>query len=477
MSQWALKDSDLKRYPHFDSPLSAVDAEALALNPDRVRTHSFYPFLRYEERWNRFASKGSTGKTKKRPIRYAARADAYIFSRYRHILAEKYEEALYRDGLSDCVIAYRRILCDDESRGKCNIHFAKDAIDAIRKLGDCCCITLDISSFFESLDHLCLKRAWERVLGVNQLASDHFAVFRAITQYSYVEKLAVYERLGHYGVKRHSSGGLPLQGYLTPFRKLPTQLCRGVEFRQKIAGGDGRKSLIKKNLKPYGIPQGAPISDLLANLYLFEFDKEIAARCADMGGYYMRYSDDILLILPVGLPEAKATEAEVRLCIRKYGSKLLIKEEKSSIYEVQRIGGRQRVWLRAGSQGANGFEYLGFRYDGEKVFLRDSTLSNLYRKVTRSAKAAVRRFIDERGLQDPATVMEEFNYDAFISRFGRVEKFETFSGDTKRWTFWTYARRAKEIFGPLGTAIQHQLRDHREHIRSRVNRAIVAAFS
>lgn len=477
MPTWALRDSDLKRYPHFDPPLSAVNAEALALNPERVTAHPFYPFLRYEERWNRFSKKGSTGKSKSRPIRYAARADAYIFSRYRHVLAEKYEEALIREGLSDCVIAYRRILCDDESGGKCNIHFAKDAIDAIRKLKDCCCITLDISSFFESLDHDYLKLAWGNLLKVNQLPPDHFAVFRAITRYSFVEKLAVYERLGHYGTKRHTSGGRPLQGYLTPYRKLPTQLCRGMDFRTKIAGGNGQKSLIKKNLKPYGIPQGAPISDLLANLYLLEFDKEIATRCATLGGCYMRYSDDILLILPVDLSMAKTIEAEVRRCIRKYGSKLLIKEEKSSIYEVQLVGGRQRIWLRAGSQGANGFEYLGFRYDGEKVFLRDSTLSNLYRKATRSAKAAVGRFIDERGITDPAMAAAQFNYDAFISRFGRVEKFETFSKDTKRWTFWTYAKRAKEVFGPIGSAIQRQLRAHRRHIRSRVDKAIVSAFS
>ena len=99
MGEWALKERDLKRYPHFDSLISLAEAKALATDRDRVATHKFYPFIRYIQRWNRFAKKGQPGKPKERPIRYAARRDSCIFSYYRHVLSERYEAELVRQGI------------------------------------------------------------------------------------------------------------------------------------------------------------------------------------------------------------------------------------------------------------------------------------------------------------------------------------------------------------------------------------------
>ena len=197
---------------------------------------------------------GEAGDVKERPIRYSSRGDAYVFSHYRHILAEVYEVALSKNSLSDFVIAYRRIR-DADGKGKCNIHFAREAFERIATLGNCCVVALDISGFFELLDHNLLKAAWCDLLGVSKLPEDHFKVFRAITKYSVVEKQAVYERLGYFGIKRKSKLGKVTRGYLVPYSKMPRQLCSGQEFRKKIAGGDGSKSLIEVNLRTYGIPQ------------------------------------------------------------------------------------------------------------------------------------------------------------------------------------------------------------------------------
>lgn len=266
MNAWSIIGRDLKRYPHFDPWLSAADATSLVTNPAKVAAHPFYPFMRYVQGWTRFAAKGDLGKRKDRPIRYAARADAYIFSYYRHILSERYEAALKSLDLSDSVIAYRKIPDSNGKGGKCNIHFANDAFLKIQSLGDCCVIALDISSFFETLDHDKLYALWCRMLGVKRLPIDHLKVFKAVTRYAVVDKRDVYQRLGHFGVKRKSKSGKAITGYLTPYHKMPKQLCSGKEFREKIAGANGRKSLIKRNHKPYGIPQGSPISDLLGNL-------------------------------------------------------------------------------------------------------------------------------------------------------------------------------------------------------------------
>jgi len=231
MAAWQLTSKDLKRYPHFDSQISIEDAVALATDPKSVVAHKFYPFILYTNRWTRFAEKGEQGDVKQRPIRYASRGDAYIFAYYRHLLTQRYEEALSKNSLGGCVIAYRRILNADGT-GKCNIHFASEAFEKIRELGYCCVVALDISSFFESLDHELLKSVWRDLLKVEKLPDDHYKIFRTITRYAVVEKQAVYERLGYYGTKVNPKSGMITSGYLVPYNKMPKQLCEGYAWRE-----------------------------------------------------------------------------------------------------------------------------------------------------------------------------------------------------------------------------------------------------
>ncbi len=436
MAEWNIRPRDLKNYPHFDPIISVSDAIAYATNSQSVARHNFYPFIRYIQRWTRFAPKGSLGKPKERELRYAARRDAYIFAYYRHLLSQAYEAELLKYGLGDKVLAYRRIPGKPGEGGKCNIHFAQDAFLRIRELGNCCVIALDISAYFESLDHELLKTLWCRILGKDKLPEDHFAVFKAITNYAVVDKEKVYERLGHYGPKRITKNGKTIPGYLTPYAKVPKHLCSGKEFRDKIAGGTSGKSIIVKNYKSYGIPQGAPISDLLANLYLLDFDKIISTKVSLLSGSYYRYSDDILLIVPGDADLAKSLEQEVRDLITQFGKKLLIKEEKSSIVAYTTKGSVQECKLILGDKSCKGgVEYLGFRYSGKKAYIRNRTLQNLYRKVTRAARQAANVFARRYPDKGAAELQALFNYENFMQQFGRVEDFDEKEEDYRNWTF------------------------------------------
>lgn len=477
MTDWQIKPSDLKGYPHFDPVISTADATAYASDAQTVTAHTFYPFMLYEERWNRFADKDQKGKSKSRPIRYGARRDAYIFTRYRHILSQAYEAALSANGLTENVLAYRRIPTSDGRGGKCNIHFAKDAFDAVERLKNCAAVAIDISRFFESLDHGLLKDAWQNLLGLARLSSDHFAVFKAITTYSFVDRQAVYERLGHYGPKRKSKNGKDIMGYLTPYKDVPKQLCTGKQFRQKISGGP-EGSIVKKNFKTHGIPQGSPMSDVLANIYMMEFDLEIKADIEACGGVYFRYSDDVFIVVPGGEVEARFWIEKCQIAITKYGAKLKIKEEKAvaHVFSDDPKGGLNCTRVH-GTQGGNGLEYLGFRFDGKRVYLRDATLSNLYRKVAmaarRDANEAARRYPDRSSSQ----LKEKFDYNRLIARFGRVEEFAEHSKDYTKWTFWTYAQKAAEVFGTKNRSILGQLRRHRDRIRARADLEIDRAVT
>jgi hypothetical protein len=474
MTAWGLTSKDLKRYPHFDTQLSIEDAVALATNPKAVVAHRFYPFILYTNRWTRFAKKGEEGDVKKRPIRYASRGDAYIFAYYRHLLTQEYEAALSKNLLDESVIAYRRIR-DADGMGKCNIHFAREAFEKIAELGNCCVVALDISGFFESLDHQLLWSIWCDLLNVKKLPEDHYKVFRTITRYAVVEKQAIYERLGYYGPK--SKSGRIVTGYLVPYNKMPKQLCTGKIFRQKIAGGDGSKNLISINMKTHGIPQGSPISDLLANMYLLNFDCAVRKILDALGGSYLRYSDDILLVAPGGEKEGKALADEIRELITKFGSRLIIKEKKSSVFVFTKGGKAQNFELVQGTQGKNGIEYLGFRFDGKKIFIRDSTPSNLYRKVAASSRYAAISLIKRYPGKDYAFLESHLDYEKLIQNFGRVKDFGEFSDDYRNWTFWTYARRAAKIFGPLGSPIHRQLRTFRENVKRRAAKELTRAFA
>ena len=474
MEEWFLKSSDLKKYPHFDSVLTRAEAVAIATDKGLVTAHTFYPFLLYEQRWNRFAPKGERGKSKTRPIRYAARRDAYIFAYYRHILSGKYEVALKSLGLDQCVLAYRRTMTSSGG-GKCNIHFAQDAFLKVQTLGNCYAIALDISQYFESLDHARLKQLWARMLDVPRLPSDHFQVFKAITSYAVVDKIEAYQRLGHIGPKQTSSAGKQINGYLTAFKKMPKQLCTGREFQQKIAGQGELKSIIRKNRKPYGIPQGAPISDLLANLYLLDFDLAIQKKMQAVGGAYFRYSDDILLIGPGGETEAKELLTYTQTLVTKFGDELEIKDKKTSVLVFETSGEFQTFKLVYGTQGRNGLEYLGFRYDGQRVFLRDSTISNLRRKVARAARRNANICAQLHANKGASELRLVFNYERLTKQFGRVEDFPELQHDYRNWTFWTYAKRAAKIFGAAGNSILRQLRNHRKLVIYRADKELKRA--
>lgn len=478
----SLTQRDLKHYPHFDRRLSLQEAEKLVADAERVAKNKFYPFFLYHESWQPFRTSGKQRPGQKsRPIRYAARRDAYILTHYRRLLAERYEKRLVELGIEHCPIAYRKIPKSDGG-GKCNIDFAKDAFIEIDRQRDCIAIALDIKGYFENLDHERIKNVWCDLLGVDRLPQDHFSVFKNITKYHVVDQKDVYRRLGF--IETIMVNGYPRETYTTPFKNMPTQLCTPAEFREKICGGDpSLPSLVKCNCDDagvpldHGVPQGAPISDLIANFYLLDFDVALNRYAEQRGGRYMRYSDDILLIVPGGNGEADAAEAFAVAEIKKYGKAIEIKEAKTCIVRFYEAGEGLSFEHVRGPQGKNGFEYLGFRYDGKLVYVRDSTISRLYRKVALTAKGVARGFANAHPDQNASEILSSFNYSDFSQRFSRVHPDELSPDDYGTWTFYSYLKRASQTFGAKGAPILPQARNFKKVMKDRIATAMVRAVA
>ena len=470
MDSWKPSQKDQKQYPHFDAPLSLRELGRIANNPDRVARNPFFPFLRYYDAYRPFRLTGRDVKS--REIRFGARRDAAIFSRYRHDLSQRYERLISKIGISECVLAYRHIPAKPgSSSGRCNIHHAFDAFDRIENFDECCAIVLDISKYFESIDHARLENIWCRLLGVASLPPDHLAVFKAITQYSVVDYRKAYEALGYFGIK---SSGIP--GYLVTRKNMPKQLCSMQDFKKKICGkAGGYQNLIEKNKSNFGIPQGAPLSDLLANAYLIDFDVEMKRYANTQGGFYMRYSDDILFIVPGGAIQGEDIMRHVRTRISAYGDQLNIKETKCFIEKFKwATDGMEPRHVYPTDKRSNGLSFLGFRFDGKRVYLRDQTLSNFQRNIARAVKREVYGLVKRFPGKNLAFLKNQLNSDKIIEKFGRVREFEP-KGDKRDWTFWTYVKRAHKVFG-IKSKIYGQVSEYRNDIRKRAELSLLEAF-
>lgn len=477
MRRVELEPRHLKRYPHFDSPLEMSEALELVNDPKAVEQHAFYPFIVVRKGYQPFRNpRSGKGRSKPRPklkerlLRSAARRDAAIYAAYRALLAPLYDQHLEEAGIGDSVIAYRSIRrSDDDRRGKSNIHHANEVFRDVASRGNCVAVALDITSFFESIDHSKLKRLWSQVLGTDSLPGDHYKVFKNITRYSQVEHEELYLALGltRTVVRKGKSFEIPLRrngrkdkkrslvgreraGSVTVSQKksVPLQLCTPDVFRKTVCGEAlGATSLISTNQFEYGIPQGSPISDLLANISLFEFDKEMYALAARLGGIYRRYSDDMLFVIDGGLPEGESVRETVIASIKAHGSELKIKPSKTSVVAFVNEGTRQRATCSAADERqVDGLEYLGFRYDGSRVFFRQGTVSRLQRRINqrvrREAIVCARRYP-----QLSFTELEKrFRVSEVLTAVDRVPRKDRF-GEQRKDTFYGYARRATQIFG------------------------------
>jgi RNA-directed DNA polymerase len=349
-----------RHYLHFDPPVGLKKAQELVTTPTLVATHSFYPLISYQITTEKLKRDTETKRLVKHPkprdIAYAAHLDSCIYSYYAYQLGMRYEAELEARVIDDHVLAFR-------SLGKSNIDFAAQAFGSIKVRGNCSAVALDIRGFFDNLNHEQLKSAWALILNDVKLPSDHFAVFKSLTKFSTVEKEGLFKTLG---VSPHN----PKFGR--------QRICSAKDFREKVRDG----GLIHQHTESKGIPQGTPISALLSNIYMIEFDQLMCQRMSQVGGDYFRYCDDMLFIVPTEKRDEIAGEVKVE--IQKL--KIDINTDKTE---------RRTFTMESGIQRADKpLQYLGFTFDGQRVLLRSAALarySERMKRGVRMAKATMRK--------------------------------------------------------------------------------------
>ncbi len=263
-----------KWYSHFDCRTDMRVMADYVVVPEKIEKHSFYPFIHYVMEMDKYNSK--KGRVpKKRDIYYASHRDRCVFQYYAYLINEKYNQYVLERGMDKVAVAYRNNLREN------NIISSKRAFDYIKALGNSYVMIGDFKNFFDRLNHAYLKKQLNLVLGTDELPRDYYTVYKNVTRYAYVdiEDILRINRLNN-------------------DKKGRRILNKNKTVLTKEQFNEHRHDIVHKNEAKYGIPQGSPISAVLANVYMVTVDKAINDYVTKLNGFYMRYSDDFIVIIP-----------------------------------------------------------------------------------------------------------------------------------------------------------------------------------
>ena len=411
-----------RRYRHFDLPLTEAQRAQTIDFGREGRPRRFLPMLGFTEVSRRVGRKVDKSldrkKPKERPIRFAGHADAAYLEGYAAYLSPAYERALAADGTASAVLAYRR-------GGGTNIHHAKALFDEIRVRGECSVFAMDISGFFDCLDHILLRDEIAGLIGASRLDGHHGTVWKNVTRYSWVETDDLDALLGR---RRNGKG----------------RVSSPEDFEKHVRGR--KDGLIRTHDQPFGIPQGTPVSGLYANIYMRSFDREMVEVAAQLGGSYRRYSDDIAVVLPLGA-KARHVVPVVEKMLADHGLAMSVAKTETADFRGGRLVSDRPI------------QYLGFTFDGEQTLIRPSSLDAYRAKMEDGIHAKIVAASQKR-----VPSFEVYKREA-LSRYTHLGK---------RRNFLRYAYEAAEVMD--APEIRAQVRPHMTWFDRTWNREIEKVY-
>lgn len=381
-----------KRYPHFDKVIRFSDVESYVCNPGKVAKHSFFPLIHYikvSRRYNpKYINEAEPDvhrqhiKKKERDIMYAAHLDGYIYRYYADELNQKYDEMALAHHIDSTAIAYR-----DNKAGKSNIQFAREVFDFIAKHSHCYIRVGDFEHFFDNLDHAYLKKQVKRVLQAELLPEDWYKVLRSVMHYTCVDRRIIapfYDKRS----KRYFKS-------IKDYRK----------FRQE------HRDAFHVNQTGVGIPQGTALSGVLANVYMLATDAKIQQLVQTCGGLYRRYSDDTIIVIPLGEGLSVDLQALDDM-LQEWICEACLSEQSD---KTKRFFYWQGALYDASEHNntcarVHAMDYLGFTFDGQEVKVRQKGIYKFERKASTAIHHAhaVKRKCDMENLPFRASILRYY---------------------------------------------------------------------
>ena len=416
-----------KCYAHFDErkSLSLPSVRDYVQDKSKIVSHSFYPFIHFQRKNSRY---GKKGRKKSRHLYYCSHLDRCVYQRYAFLINYQYNVWAKENDMDDVAIAYR------DNLGKDNIDFAQFAIDTIRKTNACFIMVGDFTDFFDGLNHQYLKKMLCKLLKQSYLPPDYYAVFKNITKFSSWDWKEIV---------RASGESITERGVRKKINQKRTILTRE-QF-------DKNKHYIKRNDTGVGIPQGSPISAVLANVYMIEFDSFIKKYVEENSGIYMRYSDDFILIFPED--DVVAIEKHKRFIasyMKTMKGLVELQSEKTHFY----IYKNSKI-LSYPSLEPSVIDYLGFCFDGQKIKIRPKSVTKYYYRMRRKAKTVGRC----NGISSKGKYIFPRNL------------YNTYALNKEKQTFISYAIKANRKLSLQDAEINSLIKNHKKKIAMAIKAA------
>jgi hypothetical protein len=403
---------------------------------------SYYPFIKLKisiprYKWDDKLKKKVT-IPKERPICYASHFDALRYAWYSTVLDYCYEETLKHEDFNESILAYRKF--DNKLS---NIDFAFKAFDEIAVRKSCVALAFDVSKFFETINHQVLYANWMEVVKViygplSQLPEQHYMLYKNITKFQFINKNTVDD----------------IFAFKSLHETTRTRICEPNEFRTYIADSkllETNEYFVKyKDRESGGIPQGSPISAVLANISMVEFDKVIYSFMKSIEGCYYRYSDDLLFICDLKhetLVEQKVVELIALVGLKVNASKI------EKVRFTESVSGNIIASDETGQ--LKKLQYLGFEYDGKNIYIRSSSLAKYHSRLHRVINRTVNMAYGKKG--QGKNVFKK----KLLKRFTKNGK----------QNFIYYAKRAGEIKSKSGS-IQNQYKNQFKHLNKTIVRKV-----
>lgn len=284
---------------------------------------------------------------------------------------------------------------------------------------------------------------------------NHQNVFNSLTRFAYVKKVDIETEFDIKKFKKESKK--PIYRY-----------CDGKEFRERVR----KKGFITTNPDPKGIPQGSPISALLSNIYMLDFDKAAHKKIVqDNSGIYRRYCDDILVVCK---PDVAAEIEKWVMEQISVNCKLEIQPEKTEKYKLvnEKGDGIYRP-INMSTEKRRNIQYLGFEFDGDHIFIRSSSLSRNYRRMKYRVHSAVYDAVKKGGkLFTKKLLLKNTEHGEKIANadYNELAKSNKSLAEKRKFkgNFITYAKRASKKMNDE-EKILTQIKPHRKIMKRTID--------